>query len=144
MSDRIWFAEPTVESLNAERERQLSGRLGIEFIEVGEDYVRASMPVDRRTHQPMGLLHGGATAALAETVGSVAANLCVDMREVRFVGLEINVNHLRAVRSGTVTGTARPLHRGRSTQVWNIEIHDDDGRLCAVSRLTLAAVKAGF
>lgn len=113
--------------------------LGIVFTEVGPDYLRASMPVDARTHQPYGLLHGGASALLAETLGSTAGMLCAAPGHI-VVGIEINANHLRGVRDGTVTGTARPLHLGRSTQVWDIRIEDDAQRLVCVSRLTLAVV----
>src|SRR5699024_2411368 len=109
------------------------------FTEIGPDYVRATMPVDARTHQPYGLLHGGASVLLAETVGSTAGMLCVGEDE-GCVGVEINANHLRGVRSGTVTGTARPLHVGRRTQVWEIRIEDEAGRLACISRLTLAVV----
>ncbi|MGQ0800375.1 MAG: hotdog fold thioesterase [Pseudomarimonas sp.] len=112
--------------------------LGIEFTELGEDYLRARMPVDARTKQPFGLLHGGASVVLAESLGSMAGNLCLDPERAHAVGLEINANHLRAVTSGWVTGTARPIHIGRSTQVWDIRIEADDGRLCCISRLTLA------
>ena len=101
------------------------------------------MPVDARTHQPYGLLHGGASVVLAETLGSSAGNLCLDTGVQMAVGLEINANHLRAVRSGSVTGTARPLHVGRSTQVWEIHIEDEAGRRVCVSRITLAVVPAG-
>ena len=116
-------------------------RLGIAFTEVGEDSLRATMPVDARTVQPYGLLHGGASVLLAETLGSSAGNLCVP-EGARVVGIEINANHLRAVTGGHVTGTARPLHLGRSTQVWEIHIEDGEGRLACVSRLTLAVVGA--
>lgn len=115
--------------------------LGIEFTAVGEDHLVATMPVDARTLQPYGLLHGGASVLLAETLGSSAGNMCVADGEV-CVGLEINANHVRAVRSGLVTGTTRPLHLGRSTQVWDIRIEDERGRLACVSRLTLAVVPA--
>jgi uncharacterized protein (TIGR00369 family) len=113
--------------------------LGIVFTEVGPDYLRATMPVDARTRQPYGLLHGGASVLLAETLGSSAGMLCVDEDSI-VVGIEINANHLRGVRDGLVTGTTRPLHLGRSTQVWEIRIEDDAGRLVCVSRLTLAVV----
>lgn len=116
-------------------------RLGIAFTEVGDDFLRATMPVDARTIQPYGLLHGGASVLLAETLGSSAGNLCVP-EGARVVGIEINANHLRAVTGGYVTGTARPLHVGRSTQVWEIRIEDGEGRLACVSRLTLAVVGA--
>lgn len=114
--------------------------LDIHFIAAGEDWLRATMPVHARTHQPYGLLHGGASVVLAETIGSMAGNLCVDPSQHMCVGLEVNANHLRAVRSGTVTGTARALHLGRSTQVWEITIEDANGRRVCVSRLTLAVV----
>ena len=113
--------------------------LGIVFTEIGPDFVRATMPVDARTRQPYGLLHGGASVLLAETLGSTAGNLCVEPGEL-CVGIEINANHLNAVREGQVTGTARPLHVGRRTQVWEIRIEDDPGRLVCVSRLTLAVI----
>ena len=116
--------------------------LGIEFVDIGDDRLVATMPVDPRTVQPYGLLHGGASVLLAETLGSSAGNMCVAEGEV-CVGLEINANHVRAVRDGRVTGTARPLHLGRSTQVWEIRIEDARGRLACVSRLTLAVVPAG-
>ena len=114
--------------------------LGIVFSELGPDYLRATMPVDARTRQPYGLLHGGASVLLAETLGSTAGGLCVGGDE-GVVGIEINANHLAAVREGTVTATARPLHVGRSTQVWEIRIEDEGGRLACVSRLTLAVIR---
>lgn len=116
--------------------------LGIVFTEVGPDYVRATMPVDARTRQPYGLLHGGASVLLAETLGSSAGNLCVAEGK-RCVGIEINANHLRGVREGLVTGTARPLHVGGLTQVWEIRIEDALGRLACISRITLAVVAGG-
>lgn len=135
-----WHQPLDVEGLNALGRGNMAEHLGITFTEVGADYLKATMPVDHRTMQPMGLLHGGASAVLAETLGSVAATCCVDVERHYCVGLEINANHLRGVRSGTVTGTARPLHVGRRTQVWQIEIHDAAGRLACVSRLTLAVL----
>jgi uncharacterized protein (TIGR00369 family) len=114
--------------------------LGIVFTELGPDYVRGTMPVDARTRQPYGLLHGGASVLLAETLGSTAAGLCVDDDE-GVVGIEINANHISAVREGEVTGTARPVHVGRSTQVWEIRIEDAGGRLVCLSRLTLAVIR---
>ena len=110
------------------------------FTELGPDYLRGTMPVDARTHQPYGLLHGGASVLLAETLGSSAGNLCVGEDEALCVGIEINANHLAGVREGMVTGTARALHVGRSTQVWEIRIEDERGRLVCISRLTLAVV----
>ncbi|KAG1269943.1 hypothetical protein G6F65_013484 [Rhizopus arrhizus] len=117
--------------------------LGIVFSAAGEDWLQAIMPVDERTRQPYGILHGGASVVLAETLGSSAGNLCVETGKQICVGLEINANHVRAVRSGTVTGTARALHVGRSTQLWEIRIEDEQGRLVCISRLTLAVVAAG-
>lgn len=114
--------------------------IGIEITEVGDDYLRGTMPVDRRTIQPMGLLHGGASVVLAETLGSIAANLCCE-DGFYCVGLEINANHLRSATSGKVTGTTRPIHIGRSTQVWEIKIEDDQSRTTCVSRITMATKK---
>jgi 1,4-dihydroxy-2-naphthoyl-CoA hydrolase len=129
---------PPLEALNARTAGTAVGNLGIVFTELGEDFLRGTMPVDARTKQPYGLLHGGSSVLLAETLASMAANLCVDPAEGQAVGLEINANHLRAVTDGMVTGTARPLHVGRSTQVWEIRIEDEQGRAVCVSRLTLA------
>lgn len=131
-------ATPLAE-LNALSEGTAMRPLGIEFTELGPDYLRATMPVDARTRQPYGLLHGGASVLLAETLGSSAGGLCVEEGQ-GVVGIEINANHLAAVREGTVTGTARPLHVGRRTQVWEIRIEDAHGRLVCISRLTLAVV----
>ncbi len=114
--------------------------LGIEFTDIGDDYLKAKMPVDHRTIQPDRLLHGGASVALAETIGSVAANLCVDRSRKVCVGLEINANHMRPVRNGFVYGTVRPLHLGRSTQIWEIHIMDERQKLVCVSRLTMAVI----
>lgn len=119
-------------------------RLGLEFTEIGADYLRGTVPVDERTRQPLGLLHGGVSAVLAESLGSLAANLCVDPEKSRCVGLEINANHLRAVREGVVTGTAKPFRLGRSTQVWGIELQDHQQRLTCVARLTVAVVAKEF
>ncbi len=127
-------------ALNAHARDTLVSHLGIVLTEAGEDWLRGTMPVDARTVQPYGILHGGASVALAETLGSIAGNLCVDTSRERVVGLEINANHIRAMREGTVTGTARALHVGRSTQVWEIRIENDDGKPVCVSRLTLAVV----
>ena len=134
----IWHIKPDIEAINATSQATLSEQIGIEFLEAGEDYLTARMPVDHRTHQPLGLLHGGASAALAETLGSVAGLFAVDMANQYVVGLALNANHLRPVRQGWVTATARPNHLGRTTQVWSIEIIDDEGRLASVVRLTLA------
>lgn len=131
---------PTLAALNALSEGTAMQPLGIAFTEIGADFLRATMPVDARTRQPYGLLHGGASVLLAETLGSTAGNLCVPDDRI-CVGIEINANHLRGVRDGLVTGTARALHVGRATHVWEIRIEDARGRLACVSRLTLAVVE---
>ena len=136
----IWRQRPTIDQLNKLARNTLLEQIDIVFTEVGDDYLAATMPVDQRTHQPFGLLHGGATAALAESLGSSAANCCLDMANEYAVGLEINANHLRPVRSGRVTGTTRPVHIGRRTQVWETRVEDDAGKLVCVSRLTMAVV----
>ena len=135
------FRSSSLEALNALSAGTAMEPLGIEFTRLGPDFLCATMPVDRRTHQPYGLLHGGASVLLAETLGSTAAMLCAAEGE-RCVGIEINANHLRAVREGVVTGTARPLHVGRQTQVWEIRIEDEAQRLVCVSRLTVAVLAA--
>ncbi|MCW4456126.1 hotdog fold thioesterase [Flavobacterium sp. MXW15] len=135
------FRQPVdIDSLNALGRGTLIEHLGIVFTGAGDDWLRATMPVDARTRQPYGLLHGGASVVLAETLGSSAGNLCVDPASHVCVGLEINANHLRAVRAGVVVGTARALHVGRSTQVWEIGIENEAGKPVCVSRLTLAVV----
>ena len=136
----IWHYTPTLAQLNQTSNTMVS-HIGIEFTEIGDDYIRGRMPVDRRTHQPYGLLHGGASVTLAETLGSIGAALCVDPERYQVVGLEINANHVRGVREGWVTGTARPLHRGRTTQLWEIKISDDAGKLVCVSRITMAVIE---
>jgi len=136
----IWRSLLPLETLNAGGAGTLMGPLGIEFTEIGADFIRGTMPVDARTHQPFGLLHGGASVALAETLGSMGANMCVDSSRYLCVGQEINANHLKSVRSGHVTGTARPLHVGTRSQVWSIEIVSDSGALVCVSRLTIAVI----
>lgn len=133
----------SLDALNALSRDTLIAHLGIEFIDAGEDWLRATMPVDVRTRQPYGLLHGGASVVLAETLGSTAGNLCVDPARQICVGLEINANHLRAVRGGTVIGTVRALHVGRTTQVWEITIENELGKPVCISRLTLAVVPVG-
>ncbi len=135
----IWRHPPDLAALNADTRGTLAETLGMRLTEAGEDFISGTLPVDARTLQPFGLLHGGASAALAETLGSVAANLCC-APGTRAVGLELNANHLRAVREGQVTGTARPLHIGRATQVWDIRIQDAQGRLSCAARLTCAVV----
>ena len=130
---------PDLATLNALSRNTAMEPLGIVFTEVGHDFIRATMPVDERTRQPYGLLHGGASVLLAETLGSSAGMLCVGEDEA-CVGIEINANHLRGVREGLVTGTARPLHVGGRTQVWEIRIEDERHRLVCISRLTVAVI----
>ena len=136
---RVFRPGSSLEALNAMSRGTAMEPLDIVFTELGDDFLRATMPVDTRTRQPYGLLHGGASALLAETVGSSAGMLCVGEDE-GVVGIEINANHLRGVREGRVTATARPLHLGRQTQVWDIRIEDERARLVCVSRLTLAVI----
>ncbi|KAF1709066.1 hotdog fold thioesterase [Pseudoxanthomonas sacheonensis] len=137
------FRNPVdIDALNARARGSMVETLGIVVTEAGDDWLRGTMPVDARTRQPYGLLHGGASVALAETLGSMAGGLCVDMTREAVVGLEINANHLRAVREGTVTGTARALHVGRSTHVWEIRIENEAGKPVCVSRITLAVIPA--
>jgi 1,4-dihydroxy-2-naphthoyl-CoA hydrolase len=118
----------------------MTEHLGIVFTQIGEDFIKATMPVDHRTHQPMGLLHGGASVVLAETLGSVAATCCVDMSKQYCVGLEINANHIKSARTGVVTGTTRPIHVGKKTQVWEIKITNEQDELICVSRITMAVI----
>jgi 1,4-dihydroxy-2-naphthoyl-CoA hydrolase len=132
----IWKKQPIVEMLQVFSNNTMVQHLGIEFTEVGDDFLEARMPVDARTLQPFGLLHGGASATLAETLGSIGAYHCIDETKA-CVGLEINANHIRAARSGWVTGRAMPLHLGRTTHVWEIRITDDLGDLTCISRLTM-------
>jgi 1,4-dihydroxy-2-naphthoyl-CoA hydrolase len=137
----IWQTQPSLDVLNEHRKMTMIDHLGIEILEVGDDYVKARMPVDHRTIQPFGLLHGGASVALAETLGSVAANLCVDEEKKMCVGLEINANHIRTVTNGFVYGIVKPVHIGASTQVWEIHIHNEQEKLVCISRLTLAILE---
>jgi 1,4-dihydroxy-2-naphthoyl-CoA hydrolase len=136
----IWFQTSSIERLQERHKDTLVAHLDIRLTEIGEDYLCGEMPVDHRTIQPMGILHGGASVALAETLGSVAANLVIDRNKKACVGLEINANHLKSVRSGKVTGTARPIHIGSSTQVWSIEIRNEAGQLTCISRITMAVL----
>lgn len=136
----LWHSVPDLDALNAGQENTIGGLLDIRFEAVGDDFLTASMPVDARTHQPYGLLHGGASVVLAESVGSVASMLCVDRTRFYCVGLEVNANHLRGVRGGRVTATARPVHIGRSTHVWDIRLVDEQGKPSCISRLTVAVM----
>ena len=139
----IWRSLRTIEELNGNRQGTLIGHLGILFTEIGADFVRGTMPVDVRTVQPYGLLHGGASVALAETLGSMGASMCVDADEYQVVGQEINANHVRAARGGLVTGTARAVHLGGRTHVWSIDIVNDAQKLVCISRITMAVIKRG-
>ncbi len=139
----IWQSLRNIEDLNSKRHGTLVGNLGILFTEIGADFVRGTMPVDPRTVQPYGLLHGGASVALAETLGSTGASMCVNADEYQVVGQEINANHVRAARSGLVTGTARAVHLGGRTHVWSIDIVNDAQKLVCISRITMAVIKRG-
>ena len=136
---KIWKSEITLKILNERSVGSLSHHLGIFYSEIGDDYLTATMPVDKRTLQPFGILHGGSSCALAETVASAAANFCIDNTKQVAVGLDININHLKAVKDGFVIGVAKPLHLGKSTQVWEIKIFHQQ-KLSAISRLTLAII----
>jgi 1,4-dihydroxy-2-naphthoyl-CoA hydrolase len=136
----IFHPNVTPETLKGMIPNTMVEHLGIEFTAFGEDFIQAKMPVDHRTHQPLGLLHGGASVALAETLGSVGATCCVDMSKQYCVGLEINANHIKSVRDGFVTGTAKPVHIGKRTQVWEIKITNEQHELVCISRITLAVI----
>jgi len=139
----IWRSLRSLEDLNSSRPGTMVEHLGIEFTEISDDFIRGTMPVDGRTRQPYGLLHGGASVALAETLGSTGATMCVDTKEYQCVGQEINANHVRPARTGSVTGTARPVHLGGRTQVWVIDIVNEAGKLVCTSRLTVAVIHRG-
>ncbi len=138
----IWFATPDIALMNRQMQNTACSNLGIEITEVGDNWVKGTMPADERTFQPVGLVHGGANVLFAETLGSMAANLCLDNRKEYAVGQEINANHLRGVRSGTLTGVATLVHKGRTSQVWEIRIVNSEGKLSCISRLTMAVVPA--
>ncbi|GKW40383.1 hotdog fold thioesterase [Pectobacterium parvum] len=135
----LWKRQVTLEQLNEPSQTCMVGHVGIRYTYIAEDYLEAVMPVDSRTRQPFGLLHGGASVVLAESLGSVAGYLCSE-GDQQVVGLEINANHLRAVREGEVRGVCRALHVGRRSQVWQIEIFDNQNRLCCISRLTTSVI----
>ncbi len=142
MAESIWIQPVSLDLLNERGHNTLCSHLGIDFVEIGNDYLVATMPVDARTRQPMGIMHGGASCVLAETIGSMAAQYCVNQQTHYCVGLDINTNHIHSVREGTVIGIASPYHLGRSTQVWSIEIRTDDEaqKLISVNRLTMAVL----
>ncbi len=138
----MWkLPKPLLDELNALSNNTMAAALDISFTEIGDNYLKAQMPVNDNSRQPYGLLHGGASAALAETIGSVASSLCIDKERYICVGLEINCNHIRGKKDGIVTATATPLHIGASTHVWDIKIHDERDKLICVSRLTVAILK---
>ncbi|MGB9079941.1 MAG: hotdog fold thioesterase [Desulfuromonadaceae bacterium] len=136
----IWKSPITLDQLKLGSKDTLMEHLGIEYLEIGSDYLKARMPVDSRTKQSAGILHGGASAALAETLGSVAASMCIDRSMKRIVGLEINANHIRPVTGGWVTGITMPIHVGNTTQIWEIRIYNEEGKLVCISRLTVANI----
>jgi 1,4-dihydroxy-2-naphthoyl-CoA hydrolase len=138
---RIWEGEVDLKMIIERGRQTIVEHLGIEFVELGEDYLVARMPVDARTKQPLGIMHGGASCVLAETIGSTAANLCVDRHRYYCVGLDINTNHVRVAKEGYVWGTAKPFHLGKSTQVWGIDIVNKQKQLISVTRLTMAVLK---
>lgn len=137
----IWKKDFKIEDMSPFTKNTLVGHLGIEFLEKGDNYLSASMPVDKRTHQPMGILHGGASVVLAETLGSSASFMTLE-DGFHSVGLEIKANHLKSISKGRVIGTAKPVHLGRTTQVWDIDIKSENGDLICISRLTMAVLKS--
>lgn len=134
----IWFKTYTIEELKGLDRNSIHESLGICVTEIGDDFLRGTMPVDKRTHQPAGILHGGASVVLAESLGSIASLLVIDRSQFACVGLDVNANHLRSKREGLVTGTATPIHIGRKTHVWHIEIVDEEKRKISIARLTMA------
>ena len=136
----IWFKEFTPADLNQRSENTMADFLGIQFIDVGEDTITATMPANTRTKQPLGIVHGGANVVLAETIASTGANAVIDLSLYYCVGMEINANHIRPVRDGLITGIARPIHLGRTTQVWHIDIYNEAGKHSCVSRMTASVV----
>lgn len=136
----LWFSPPDITEMNRMMQNTACSNLGIKITEVGDNFVKGTMPADHRTFQPIGLVHGGANVLFAETLGSMAANLCLDNAKEYAVGQEVNANHLRGVRSGELTGVASIVHQGRTSQVWEIRIVDEAGKLSCISRLTMAVV----
>lgn len=136
----IWWRPIADEELAAFRSDTMADFIGIKFTEIGDDYLVATMPVNERTFQPMRIMHGGASCVLAETLGSVAANCCVDIEKKVCVGLEINTSHIKMAKAGVVTGTARPIHIGKTTQLWEIRIVDESQNLISLSRLRVAVL----
>lgn len=139
----IWQRTPDLAALNATLKGNIGELLDIRFDDFGDDWLSASMVVDKRTHQPYGILHGGASVVLAETLGSTASYLCIDSSRYYCVGLEVNANHLRSLRDGRVSAVARPVHLGRTTHVWDLRLYGEDGKASCISRLTMAIVPLG-
>ncbi len=137
---KIWHTDLTLEALSSRGQNTMIEYLGIEFVEIGDDFLTARMPVDHRTKQPEGIMHGGASCVLAESIGSTAANCVVDSKQFYCVGLDINTNHVRSIREGFVFAKAKPFHIGRTTQVWGIEIQNEAQKLVSVNRLTMAVL----
>lgn len=137
----IWTVTPNLEQMTEASKNTAVSHMGIEYLEIGDDYVKGRMPVDERTVQPFGILHGGSSVVLAETLGSMAANCCLKDRNTVAVGLDINANHIRPVTGGCVYGTATALHIGSATQVWEIRLENEQGKLTCISRLTMAVTK---
>ncbi len=135
----IWKKEPSLDAINKQMEGTICDHIGIKVTDFGDDSLTGTMPVDHRTIQPAGILHGGSSVVLTETLGSIAANLCSE-EDKYWVGLEVNANHIKAATSGLVTGTAKAVHVGRSTQVWEIRLENEKKQLTCISRLTMAAV----
>ena len=135
-----WFKDFTVEELNSRPKNHIGALLGIEFTKIGDDFIEGTMPVDERTHQPAGILHGGASVVLAETLGSIASYMLIDPEKYVAVGLEVNANHLRPVKSGLVKGICTPIHIGAKTHIWDIKLFNDRGKMSCISRLTVAVI----
>lgn len=141
MAESIWFFPLSIEDIQKSQVDDMTKHIGIEFTELGDNYIKGKMPVDHRTRQPFGILHGGAHVVLAETLGSLGANLTLDTSKAHAVGLDINSNHIKSVKEGWVFGTAKPIHIGGKTQVWEIRIEDEKGQLLNISRLTMFIVQ---
>lgn len=134
----MWYKNFTLDQINNRPKNHIGALLGIAFTAFGDDFLEATMPVDERTHQPAGILHGGASVVLAESLGSIASYLCIDPEKHIAVGLEVNANHLRPVKSGLVTGICKAIHIGAKTHIWEIKIYNDKGKMNCISRLTVA------
>jgi len=137
---KIWYGDPAPGDINNRHKEHIGALLGIEFTEIGDDFIKGRMPVDARTHQPMGILHGGASVVLAESLGSIASTLIINTEKYMAVGIEVNASHLRPVRSGYVTGVCTPVRIGGKVHVWDIKLYDDDCKMNCICRLTVAIV----